>query len=658
MTGRIMHFSFRPVQSFIAQSRRPRDLWASSFLLSYLSGQAMAEIISHGGEILYPVVGREGKGSDKTSVSGDLLTAILRHKKGQPVLTQPYIGSLPNRFKAVIPDHFEPNQCVQAVQDAWWVIAEAVWEKVVKPVAAYGSDSRRIWERQVRTHWDMTWVIGEEASLLSRRKQWRTHVHTVEGGEKCTLVPNLQEISGYFRGPDQVRFWNEFRQHLDSIYELGEFERLSAIGIIKRFYPKVANKEVIGWSFPPEAIELPSVAYLAAIPWMRQTIQRHQKWVETAHPDEQALTKAVAEFADKAKQAGLPTVKNGMDLLASFAPLPKELQPWRELIHLDGTCLYASSLAKILEDRKVPQALSEKTTAAHSALIETIGGEPSTYYALLMMDGDRLGQLLSQQNGLGVEQGELISRALALFTHKVEEVVRAKDGLPIYMGGDDVVAILPLAQALACADELRKAYLDSFKQVAGDEVESTISAAIVYAHYLSPLQTVLQHGRELLDRVAKEETGRDSLALSVWNRSDEELRWSAPWRFLHEWADQAQTQTVLQELNNPPTLMYTTSFLRKMQRLYETAPKFAADKKENKKVLHKLVLEDYLRNEATKEEKKLDERKAVEKKIETLLDLCHPSWLDEAGYHRAEGEFRADGALLLLFLHKEGVMEQ
>ncbi|NMB85726.1 MAG: hypothetical protein GYA29_05710, partial [Methanothrix sp.] len=41
-----IHFTIGPVQGFLAQARRTRDLWSGSFLLSYLSGCAMAEIIN------------------------------------------------------------------------------------------------------------------------------------------------------------------------------------------------------------------------------------------------------------------------------------------------------------------------------------------------------------------------------------------------------------------------------------------------------------------------------------------------------------------------------------------------------------------------------------------------------------------------------------
>ena len=55
--SKIFHFTLGPVQSFVAQARRTRDLWAGSFLLSWLSGQAMKSILEQGGQIIFPAVG-------------------------------------------------------------------------------------------------------------------------------------------------------------------------------------------------------------------------------------------------------------------------------------------------------------------------------------------------------------------------------------------------------------------------------------------------------------------------------------------------------------------------------------------------------------------------------------------------------------------------
>lgn len=62
--SRTLHFTIGPVQSFVAQSRRTRDLLTSSFLLSYLSGVAMVYVLEAGGKIIPLVINQEGELND------------------------------------------------------------------------------------------------------------------------------------------------------------------------------------------------------------------------------------------------------------------------------------------------------------------------------------------------------------------------------------------------------------------------------------------------------------------------------------------------------------------------------------------------------------------------------------------------------------------
>src|SRR5205823_14634780 len=85
----IVHFTFSPVQSFVAQARRARDLWASSYLISYLAGVAMKAIGPS--RIVFPKVEND-----------EMMRAIEgKWDRNKPDF-QPFqrIGSLPNRFTA------------------------------------------------------------------------------------------------------------------------------------------------------------------------------------------------------------------------------------------------------------------------------------------------------------------------------------------------------------------------------------------------------------------------------------------------------------------------------------------------------------------------------------------------------------------------------
>ena len=179
MTGGVMKhviLSITPVQEFVGQARRTRDLWAGSYLLSWLSAQAMAAVKEAGGEIVMP------------QVDDDPMIRLLIHRNG---VTPPVVGSLPNQFTARLPVGVGPEICREAVQDAWGKLAEAVWCKFVKPVKELSNfpDLSAVWTQQIKGFWEIAWVVvppvdGEDerqtlkraGDLLRRRKLWRSHL--------------------------------------------------------------------------------------------------------------------------------------------------------------------------------------------------------------------------------------------------------------------------------------------------------------------------------------------------------------------------------------------------------------------------------------------------------------------------------------------------
>ncbi len=140
------------------------------------------------------------------------------------------------------------------------------------------------------------------------------------------------------------------------------------------------------------------------------------------------------------------------------------------------------------------------------------------YLAVLMMDGDKMGETLSKFQTQAEHQD--FSRKLKAFAGGVEAVVKAYEGKLIYAGGDDVLAVLPATRSLACARALRKAF--------GAQVEGEVSAGLAVGSTKVPLQLIIEAARQAEQR-AKHDYGRGALALTVKKRSGEELRWGAKW---------------------------------------------------------------------------------------------------------------------------------
>ncbi len=515
MTDERLYFTIGPVQGFVNQSRRTRDLWASSYLLSLLSNEAIKTVEDLGGEIIIPY---RTKGTDPTKSVDDFA---------------PLMGNVPNRFIATHAGTSNDlsnvaQQAVKAVMDCWRVIAKKVRDKYVIACVSQNQNTLKIWDRQIENFWEINWIVSEEDAALDQRKNWRTTPATVEPGDHCTLMGDWQELSGYIRALDRKKqddFWDTLRsQNGIGLLDFDENERLCAIALIKRLYPKLINREAVNW---------PSTPYIAAIPWLNQ--------LACKFPAEgNGYAKAIREVAEHSLGERHSNIKCLIE-----HPNKKETG---NLFKLDGNFFHYHALANPkatpLEKKFWGDEESrEKLLKELKNLYEKIEDKPSPFYAVLLMDGDSMGAILRQARDESKTGEQTVSQALAHFAKEVARVVRDHDGVPVYAGGDDVMALLPMRHALSCAITLRDCYQTSFDMFCSKSIvpRATISAAIMYAHYHVPLRQVLDLGHELLEKIAKNRTGRDSLSVRVFKPSGITCEWSAPW-------DHIQPHDVLMKL--------------------------------------------------------------------------------------------------------------
>ena len=444
--GERLYFTIGPVQTFVAQSRRTRDLWASSYLLSHLADVAMRAIEQAGGKFILPYREHE-EGTGKLTFAPS-----ARH------------GRWPNRFVAVVA---EPKAAAEtaklAVLDSWKTISETVWRRFVEPAVSSGKDTKAIWDRQIGNFWEVSWVIARAPAAgdpdpLSLRKNWRTTSTTVEPGDHCTMMESWQELSGHIRSQSrtsrerQDHFWRQFRSRLGKL-DLADDERFCAIALVKRMFPLIA-KETIGIDL--NAASWLSTPYIAAIPWLKRVCREHS-----------AAALSYLEAVKPHREENRWQRENA----SGIASLQSILQSdGGEFLQLDADFLHETALAN---ERDTPLDVSEEDDkrvrgelgVALRNLYEQVSGRPSSFYAMLLMDGDSMGRLLSEARASLGDKGEgQLTRALGKFADKVSGTVSGYDGVTVYCGGDDVFAMLPVRQALPCALALSKLYRDCFAQ--------------------------------------------------------------------------------------------------------------------------------------------------------------------------------------------------
>ena len=151
--------------------------------------------------------------------------------------------------------------------------------------------------------------------------------------------------------------------------------------------------------------------------------------------------------------------------------------------------------------------------------VMNMGSDQEKYYAILLMDGDNMGNLFQ-----GAEKPRVLSKKLSNFSGKiVPQIIANNNGVLIYAGGDDVMAFLPTDRALIAADELRKAY-GSDKEGLGNG--ATCCIGIAFGHQKSNMHDLLNQARKL-ESAAKsyrdEKHEKNAIAIGVLPRSGEHL---------------------------------------------------------------------------------------------------------------------------------------
>jgi CRISPR-associated protein Cmr2 len=475
MTAHLLVVTLGPVQDFISQARRTRDLWYGSHLLSELGRAAARALVGGGAELIFPAL---KKGDPQLEES----MAALRPDGTAPL-------NVANRLLAEIPAGVLPEQLARAVRGA----VEAYWRGVAARVKtkcagllADGVDD--VWTEQIGTVMEFaaSWApLGGyadarrrvERAIAARKSlrdfaQWQcgrgsVYKSSLDGARETVLAHRDR------RDPTLVRK-----------YRIADAEQLDAVGLVKR-----AGGE------PDQFVPVVNVALAS--------------WVDLAArvaPDElKRLRSAGHEIGlSKVERVDLPCAvqfpRDASVLLRNrWTPLFKELGR-------DGAESWGRRHVLPLYDRI---------------------SEPYPYVACLVADGDRMGRAIDRLDTK--DKHQKISAALARFAGHARTVVEQEHrGAVIYTGGDDVLAFLPLPEALSCADRLRTCFAKAIESVSPSLAGQTptLSIGLGIGHVMESMGDLLALGREA-ERDAKRD--RNALAVLVDKRSGDRLSWRAQW---------------------------------------------------------------------------------------------------------------------------------
>ncbi|MCI0538134.1 MAG: type III-B CRISPR-associated protein Cas10/Cmr2 [Verrucomicrobiales bacterium] len=461
-----------------------------------------------------------------------------------------------------------------------------------------------------------------DISWLDARKHWRVPASTApEGGDHCTVMHAWQELSGWVRANDpkqQDNFWKGMRNKIGKL-DLRPDERLCAIAFVKRMLPKLArdDEKIFGWKM--DTRNWPSTAYMAAVPWIKKAWDSDKGGTEK-------LTELAYEYFDEGARGERDTS------IACLIGVDKRFRG------LDGNAFHLPALANEKTTPLNDEVGREKLKSTLQSLQDKVGYSASPFYGLLLMDGDSLGTMLHDHSE------KKVSSSLATFTHQVGDIVSQHNGVTIYAGGDDVLAMLPLQDAIDAACRLDFRFREAFL---AHGIQATLSAAIVYSHFKQPLHAVLSEARRQLDDVAKDGNGRSSLAIAVLQGAGKNIEWVSTW-CTNGSSPPLKVQALASRFRDEP--QFSTRFSYGLGNLFGLMP---GDAERAGKGFNPGLSEDQMFRWMVAEYLDNRERKATiaeaEECVRELMSVCQRNRRIPEGF-----ELQASGARLVTFLANPG----
>jgi len=487
MTDAILLFTFSPVQSFIAEARRAADLYTGSQILVELAKSAAGSIGKE--RLIYPALDENGN----------------------------LPADIPNKLVAQVP--FEECEAIaenarQALFVRWReIVGEARAAYLQKTNLLFEED---IWQRQSaddylwETYWTAAQLDGrkyEEAYIeaeagLVATKFTRPFSQYEEPGFKDTLSGKRQALRS--KEKDGRQYWYvvgnvnaivpiQIRPSVGESEENGRpRERLDVIGVVKRFHPKLSEKGIPPFSGFPSTSSIASLDYL-------ESVRKH-----------------IADY-----RVALASLFGSRETLMRVRKTDPDFL-------YDGDFLYMETLTKkrLMEDYRIEETSIAANLEKAKQELRKIKGAPSPYYAIIVLDGDGMGEHLRTLN----EQGHRdFSKHLYEFSKDVSALIGQR-GCVVYNGGDDVLALAPLAYALPLAADLAYAFCK--------KTGRTASAGIAIAHHLSPLGSALEAARRA-EHTAKSVKDKNAVCVLALKRSGDPIEVISRWDALQKGEEKA-----------------------------------------------------------------------------------------------------------------------
>ncbi|MBE1533960.1 Cas10/Cmr2 second palm domain-containing protein [Actinomadura algeriensis] len=464
-SGDLVVVALGGVQAFIGESRTTADLAAASGMLSSLAAEAARVLSGSGATLVFPEHTEEGGKPNR-------VVALTSRGEGRAVA----------------------GRAAETVREMWAAQVRQVFgEDARAPTDTPGfPDVSWVCVPGDRGAYAVKWDLAQRA-LAARRGVRAFGAVNEEGRAPCSLSPRWASSPP----PPKAR-----RHHRK--------EQLSRANWVKRQH-----------GLSEDGARFPSTYAIASARFRSEVDAR---WDAEGVADAVRVLRDVVRRLGGQREAPVPGLASGHG--------GDRLRAW--LAESAGAWVYPDRWREGTVEEAVPNAsksdaaaLAERGRRAAEKLVERMRGHgvpaPAIYLAVVVQDLDDMGRFLSRRP-VTVAAHQDVSRRLIGLAGRQTAALRGRDllGVPVYAGGDDLLALSPAATALASAAVVHR--------LAGETPDlPTASTAVLFFHYHAQLRHVLVEAQRLLRDAKAGVPGKHALAVGFLRRSGARAESIQPW---------------------------------------------------------------------------------------------------------------------------------
>lgn len=530
-------YSLSPVQSFISQARKTKDLYAGSKILSVLVDNLIYK--------LSKIVINEYK-SDFELIFPNKDDINIKNERNEDTK----VANTPNRFFCILKGFKKEDITAigQKLEGETTRILLNWSESVLKEYDLHMED---LFKEQIANYFHVYWSsvdIPNDAYIrrylaleadLGAIKNIRTFEQQIKSHhKKCTVC--AQHVGLFYSAKGRIQRRSNISQTYPPLKDhkhgiLAGDELLCSLCFMKRNLDNFIKKE-----------DFPSTAEIA----LQTTLDKIKK----------KNTKKLQKYRE------------------IFGTEFEDMFYFKDTLTENNLQRYGIDINRLKEIKEAHDELTEiKDKTENTELKEKI--KFRKYYAIIRFDGDDMGKKLSghylkDKSQLKAFHQEM-SSVLGEFAEEISAIFDDTKGSLVYAGGDDVLAFCPIDQLIPNLKLLYEKFKEkvnspSFKKNYKIDDSFTASCGVCIAHYRTPLSVVLKWSHIMEKEQAKQVKNKNAFAIATLKHSGE-IRF---FKYKFTYAELSNNQITLDLTKNILDLLsqgvFSTNFIRDFQANYSS----------------------------------------------------------------------------------------